>query len=170
MHKDAFRFVAAQSQTITIPNSRVVEIGSLDVNGSIRPLFAGCAEYIGIDKLAGPGVDVVCDVREYAGTHAAERFDVCVCCEVLEHDAQPWQVIDAAKQLLKPGGTLILTAAGPNRKPHGVDGKLPQPGEHYANITLDELERWLSDWCNVVMLWAPGPADVYARAEKKGQQ
>jgi hypothetical protein len=33
-------------------NARVLEIGSYDVNGSIRSLFSGVREYIGLDILS----------------------------------------------------------------------------------------------------------------------
>jgi hypothetical protein len=39
--------------------TRVLDIGSLDINGSVRPLFRG-GTYTGIDVAAGPGVDIVC--------------------------------------------------------------------------------------------------------------
>ena len=43
---------------------RVLEVGSLDINGSVRGYFQDC-EYIGLDVGPGPGVDVVCGGQEY---------------------------------------------------------------------------------------------------------
>ena len=43
------------------PNSfksaRVLEVGSLDINGSVRELFEKC-DYTGVDLQMGPGVDL----------------------------------------------------------------------------------------------------------------
>lgn len=33
---------------------RVLEIGSYDVNGSVREIFGGCSEYVGVDLREGP--------------------------------------------------------------------------------------------------------------------
>ena len=43
--------------------STVLEVGSYDVNGSIRSVFE-VSDYLGIDLVEGPGVDVVGDLRK----------------------------------------------------------------------------------------------------------
>ena len=43
---------------------KVLEVGSLDINGSIRDLFQNC-EYTGIDLGEGKGVDVICPGHLY---------------------------------------------------------------------------------------------------------
>jgi SAM-dependent methyltransferase len=118
----------------------VLEIGSRNVNGSIRHLFG--PDYTGLDIADGDGVDVVADVATW---ETDRRFDVVVCCEVLEHTDAP--VIEAAHRLLRTGGTLILTAAGPGRQEHSaVDGGPLRPGEYYANVDPDDLRRQLAGW------------------------
>jgi hypothetical protein len=42
-----------------ISGAKVLEIGSYDVNGSLRSLFAKAGEYTGVDLKEGPGVDLV---------------------------------------------------------------------------------------------------------------
>ena len=39
-------------------NSKVLEVGSLDINGSMRSFFSEC-DYLGIDVGEGQGVDLV---------------------------------------------------------------------------------------------------------------
>ena len=39
----------------------IFELGSYDVNGSIRSIFNNVSKYIGLDLIEGPGVDVVYD-------------------------------------------------------------------------------------------------------------
>ena len=39
--------------------ARVLEVGSLDINGSVRDLFSDC-DYTGVDLALGPGVDLAC--------------------------------------------------------------------------------------------------------------
>jgi len=141
MHPAAYDYVA---RTVGFwgPFGRVVEIGSLDLNGSVRPLF-GTAAYIGVDVQPGPGVDQVVDPA--LTWDPPTPVDTVVCCEVLEH-VEAWpQILTAARRWLRPEGFLILTAAGPGRRPHsGVDGRRRlQAGEWYANIDPADLEREL---------------------------
>jgi SAM-dependent methyltransferase len=130
MHPEAFDFVAKQRAAMDRCES-VVEFGSLDINGSVRPLFDGC-RYVGVDLVAGPGVDVVDDASEW---EPAELVDCVVCCEVFEHLAGWPALVVQAATILRPGGTLIVTCAGPGRGPHSaVDGNALRAGEHYANV------------------------------------
>jgi hypothetical protein len=47
--------------------------------------------------------------------------------------------------MARPGGLLIITAAGPGRAEHsGADGGPLRPGEHYRNISPLALLAWLA--------------------------
>ena len=62
---------------------RVLEIGSADINGSIRSFFPG-SDYTGVDLSAGPGVDVVASGHELA---LPDRdVDLAISCECFEHN------------------------------------------------------------------------------------
>ena len=164
MHAEAFAFVATTVQRLGRPFARVVEIGGRDINGTVRPLF-GDAEYLGLDLHAGPGVDVVADVRDWRPKHKA---DAVVCCEVLEHAPDPEGIVTAAADILKKGGLLILTAATDPRAPHsGLDGAAVREGEHYQNVPVAALERWLSaSFASHEVQVHRDRGDVYAVARK----
>lgn len=134
MHPEAHAFVAQAVAGRTF--TRVAEFGSLDINGSVRDLFPGTI-YSGVDLQDGPGVDVVADCTSWL---PYEPVDCVVTCEALEH-YEDWPAILASAHLvLKHGGTLIVTAAGPGRAPHSaLDGGQLQDGEHYANVDPDDL-------------------------------
>ncbi len=55
--------------------------------------------------------DVVCGNAEaiIATAFECNHFDVILCLDVLEHMVDPWQFVDRAAMLLKPGGTLIAS-------------------------------------------------------------
>lgn len=137
MHGAARRFVTRVVRDHG-PFEHVVEIGSRDINGSIRTLFDGAHTYVGIDLYEGPSVDWAGDAAEFKPEQAP---DCVVCCEVLEH-APDWPgLIHVAAGWLAPGGCLIVTCAGPGRPEHsGIDGrKVLRDGEHYGNVSRQDL-------------------------------
>jgi SAM-dependent methyltransferase len=134
----------------------VLECGSFDINGSPRVLFTDC-DYTGVDCRPGPGVDVVGLVHEFA---PGRQYDVVISTEMLEHDAH-WQAsLATMADLVKPGGLLALTFAGPGRRPHEI-GVGSAPG-YYANLTADEVVACILEagvWASIEAY--EGPEDVY---------
>lgn len=164
MHDAAFRFIArAFAQFPLRFGARILEIGSYNVNGSARAALPNpnAVTWHGIDVRPGPGVDEVADGRFY---RPGARYDAVVVAETLEHCSDPQAIIETAWQCLNPGGMLIVTAAGPGRAPHGVDGGAVGAGEHYANIEPDALRAWLVGWRNVEVFYSERDCDVYAIA------
>lgn len=139
MHAEAFAYVESAARNWS--GRKVVEFGSRNVNGSVRPLFTG-AEYVGVDAAPGPDVDVVADASTWTG----KGFDCVVCCEVLEHTPKGAEIVAAARKTLKKGGVFIATCATTGRAPHSaVDGAAVRPGEYYRNVTRPTFEKWLTD-------------------------
>lgn len=163
MHREAYQFVAESLAGVDTSGWAVLEFGSYNVNGSVRPLFRYAARYVGVDLRAGRDVDVVSAAKDYDGAGA---FDAVVCCEALEHDPDPVATLASAARALKPGGRLILTMASPLRTPHGCDGGDVMPGEHYAGIAVADLSGWLAAWDDVQLMHVPARGDLYATARK----
>lgn len=110
MHASVMAWVGHQVASLNL-RGRVLEVGSLDVNGSVRSLFNRRAtEYVGVDMRPGPGVDIV--ARAAALPFDDALFDVVVTTETLEHDATFWLTMAEIGRVLKPGGYLILTTRG----------------------------------------------------------
>jgi hypothetical protein len=143
----------------------VLEIGSLDINGSVRPMFPDVALYHGIDLADGPGVDEVAD----AATWTPDRtYDVVVCAEVLEHAPSWRQILATMWAATAPGGVLVMTCACSPRPAHSaVDGWDVRAGEHYANVEPDDVLRVVRGWD--VPSWQVtanrGRGDLYLRVD-----
>lgn len=120
-------------------NNEVIEFGALDVNGSPREIFDS-RKYIGVDAQAGKGVDIRSLCHAYKGE---EKYDVVVSTEMLEHD--PYWDLSILKMLdlVKIGGSLILTVAGPARHEHGQSTYTPLD-HYYRNISVPELLNFIT--------------------------
>jgi SAM-dependent methyltransferase len=87
----------------------VLDIGSLDVNGSYKPLMPPAWSYLGVDLRDGPNVDrVMWD--EFTIPVRSETMDIIISGQCLEHCSNPFRLIRDAARTLKPGGTIILVA------------------------------------------------------------
>lgn len=129
-------------------NKDVLDCGSLDINGNNRYLFTNC-RHTGIDIVDGKNVDVVCRLHKYI---TGKQFDVIISTEMLEHDSFLEKSLQRMFQLLKPGGLLLLTAAGYGREEHGTTAMHPgdsplthdyyknlDPADFYKNLPLEQF-------------------------------
>lgn len=105
MHPSVHAWVAGIAAELT---GVTLEVGSLNVNGTVRDLFAG--PYVGVDMRPGPGVDQIAVAS--ALPFPDRSFDTVVSTEMLEHDPTFWLSIPEMARVLRPGGHLLLTARG----------------------------------------------------------
>lgn len=117
---------------------RVLEIGSLDINGSVRSSFTDC-DYIGLDVGEGPGVDVVCGGQEYDAPDAS--FDVVCSFEAMEHNPFWKETFSNMLRLVKPGGLILMTCATNGRPEHGTSRSKPDDSPLTANIGWDHYRN-----------------------------
>lgn len=119
----------------------VIDFGSLDVNGSLRHLFVNSL-YIGVDIVAGKNVDMISEAHKFT----RDPVDVIVSGEMLEHDEHWLESLCNMYRLLKSGGLMAVSAAGPKRAEHGTKRTGAQWGtapDYYENITDGKLRRFM---------------------------
>lgn len=109
MHASVMAWVRQKVRDHDLASRSVLEVGSLNVNGSVRELFDG--DYLGIDQCDGPGVDKVADACSLPKSWA-NRYEVVVSTEMLEHEARPWLAVSEMARVLKKNGYLLLTCRG----------------------------------------------------------
>jgi SAM-dependent methyltransferase len=64
--------------------------------------------WTGIDMLDGEAVDRVADIHDLPAEWAG-RFSGVLCSEVLEHVARPWVALPKLREVIRPGGWLVVT-------------------------------------------------------------
>jgi len=89
---------------------RVLDIGSLDVNGSHRRYFLNPKwEYVGLDIKAGRNVDVVAE-DPYCYPLPSGSFDAVISGQTIEHVEDVHRFVLEARRLLKKDGVLCIIA------------------------------------------------------------
>jgi SAM-dependent methyltransferase len=85
----------------------VVDMGSQNVNGSLRDHRRSGTHYVGLDIEPGPGVDVV--VKPGAALPFADSsVDVVVSTSAFEHDVFFWETFLEMARVIRPGGLVYI--------------------------------------------------------------
>ncbi|WP_216907031.1 class I SAM-dependent methyltransferase [Synechococcus sp. CCY 0621] len=118
-HEQQLYFVSCVQKSFPqfFADAKVLEIGSLDICGSVRKFFSNCS-YIGVDVAPGEGVDVVCQGQDYDAQDGS--FDHVISCEAMEHNPMWKETFINMVRLVKPGGLLTMTCASYCRPEHGT--------------------------------------------------
>lgn len=126
--------------------SKVLEVGSLNINGTVRDFFNQC-EYIGIDIGPGPGVDLV--VGGHVFDEQNNTFDTVISCECFEHNPYWKETFANMYRMSRPGGLIIMTCAYIGRPEHGTSRTTPANSpltismgwEYYKNLSEHDFRE-----------------------------
>lgn len=148
-HAEQLSFVARVKNSYPdfFLDKRVLEVGSYDVNGSVRCFFERC-DYTGLDVSPGKGVDVVCPGQDY---RTDRGFDTAVSCEMLEHNPFWKETLQNMVSMLVPGGLMVVSCATTGRQEHGTRRSSPlqslgseEFGDYYLNLTESDIRGAMS--------------------------
>jgi len=143
MHASSFERMAGFAKNVQQQFAgqaiRILDVGSMNVNGEYRQLFRWAnVDYVGLDIAAGPNVDVVpkdpYDWRELED----DSFDVVISGSAIEHIEFPWLTVQQIARKLKPGGIACLIA--PSR---GPEHRYPIDCYRYYPDGLAALAKWV---------------------------
>ena len=163
MHASAYNFASTALEEAEVRGKTVIEAGSMDVNGTVRPAVEahGPAGYTSTDMRPGAGVDVECLAEELPARFGADCADVVISTEMLEHAADWQAAMTGMTRVLKPGGLLVLTTRGPGFPLHGY------PEDHWR-FTVDAMSRIVKALGLEVLRLEPDPEapGVFVKARK----
>lgn len=148
MHPSVMDWVEEKVGQYDLAYKNVLEVGSRNVNGSVRRFFGGL--YLGVDMVPGEGVDMV--ARADKLPFDLNRFEVVVSTEMLEHDPYFWLSLPEMARVLMPGGYLLLTTRGIGFHYHEY------PGD-YWRFTEDAIRHLLSFASLTELEIVPDPYD-----------
>lgn len=121
-------------------SKKVLEIGSLNINGSIREFFTDC-NYTGLDLSEGPDVDIVCEGQSFS--EPDNSYDVTCSVSCFEHNPFWLETFKNMIRLCVPGGLIFFTVPTTGAPEHGTSKNNPecspftiQKGwNYYKNLT-----------------------------------
>lgn len=151
-----------------IQGKNVIEIGSMDVNGSLRPLLESFwpKQYVGVDIIKGRGVDIICKAEDLLDKFQKESFDVLISTELLEHVRDWKRTISNFKNIVKTGGIIMITTRSYGFPYHGAPYdfwryEIEDMKNIFSDCLIEKLEK---DPKNGVFVKVRKPIDF---AEKK---
>lgn len=112
MHASVINFVSRFLPKFRVEGRRILEVGSYNVNGSVRDILEplGPSRYVGIDlEPQERYVDIVAEASGIIDTFGKEAFDVVVSTEMFEHCADWENAVDQMRDVLVPGGLMVIT-------------------------------------------------------------
>lgn len=97
-------------------NDSILEIGSRDVNGSIKDVvmeYAPTANYVGIDRQLGPSVDYCVNAAIPPDLWPPQvcnvEYGLVLYLEAMEHDPSWWQTLSHAHTVMSRDGVILVT-------------------------------------------------------------
>jgi hypothetical protein len=141
-HQAQLDFVAGLKQRFPeyFRKGRVLEVGSLDINGSVRQFFEDC-DYTGVDLGEGKGVDLVARGEEL--DYFDGNFTVCLSCECFEHNPE-WAA--TLRNMIRMSSNLVFFSCATTGRPeHGTKRTSPKDApfceDYYRNLTEDDVRQ-----------------------------
>jgi SAM-dependent methyltransferase len=160
-HKSCIIFGARSLTTEEVKGKTVLEVGSRDVNGSLRSIISAWApqRYVGVDIVKGPGVDVVCGAEGVAEEFGQESFDLVISTEMVEHVRNWRDAISNIKRVCKQGGTILLTTRSRGYGYHGY------PFDFWR-YEMEDMKEIFSDFEILTLQRDPEAPGVFLKARR----
>jgi len=119
-------------------NKKVLEVGSMDINGNNNHLFKKNCDLFKIDLGPGENVDLVCHGADL--DHPDNTYEVVISTEAFEHDSRLGETLQNIVRLLSRGGLFIFTCARKGRPEHGTKQYLAFASPHTLDFYQNRSE------------------------------
>ena len=145
MHPSVDKYTKQVITKDIVKGQDVLEVGSMNVNGSIRPHIMSLSpnSYIGLDFRSGPEVNLVLDIKDLPKEQYG-KYGLVASAEALEHVEYWKKAIHKIKSATKEGGHIFITTRSSGFPIHGY------PND-YWRFSLDDMKHIFSD-CKILDL------------------
>jgi SAM-dependent methyltransferase len=174
MHDTAYELGKAFFSLYARPSmTSVIDVGSMDINGTLRECRPIGTEYTGVDIAAGKGVDVVIE-STWRLPFENERFDLAVSSSCFEHDPMFWVTFLEMMRVVKPGGYAYLNVPSNGKyHAHPLDcwrfypdsGLALEQWARHSGTEVRLIESFIADrrrfeWNDCVLIFAKGAPEL----------
>ena len=115
---------------------KVLDIGSQDINGSLKDYLPLNTDYTGVDFVDGKNVDVILN-DPYSLPFKENEFDVILCSSCFEHSDMFWISFLEIMRILKPNGLFYL-----NVPSNGIFHYYPVDSWRFYPHSGTSLSKW----------------------------
>jgi SAM-dependent methyltransferase len=124
------------SRYATTSSASILEVGSYNVNGTLKDFQPKGSKWVGVDIESGPGVDLV--IEDTAALPFEDSsFDYVVASSVFEHDPTFWSTFSEMVRVLKYGGSIYINAPS-----NGMVHRYPIDVFRFYPDAGKALEKW----------------------------
>lgn len=125
-------------------NIKMLEIGSLNINGTIRQFFKDC-EYVGVDLDEGRDVDLICEGQLV--DHPDNTYDTTGSCNCFEHNPHWIETFRNMYRMTRQNGLLFIVVPTTGYPEHGTSKRakhdspltIAKGWEYYQNLTEQDF-------------------------------
>jgi SAM-dependent methyltransferase len=125
-------------------NIKMLEVGSLNINGSMRRYFKDCT-YVGVDVDSGRDVDLVCEGQLV--DHPDNTYDTSGSCNCFEHNPYWVETFRNMYRMTKKDGLVFIVVPTTGYGEHGTSKNHPKDSpltiakgwEYYKNLTEQDF-------------------------------
>lgn len=165
-------------QFINADGKSVIEVGSLNVNGSWRKFARNAKSYWGVDIVDGKDVDEVLPAEQLVERFGSDSFDLVLCSEMLEH-AENWR--ECINNMKHIGSEFVITTRSKGFPEHAFPDdwwryEVEDFEQIFSDLDIHDLRK--DDEQHGVMLYATKPdnwqpadlSDVHLYSMKTGKR
>jgi len=161
MHLSVLQFTQRVISKEDIEDKYVLEVGSRNINGSVRPYIMSLKPktYIGIDMMDGIDVDIAMNADRVLEVFGEKSVDVLISTEMMEHVLNWREIVLIMKKAVKPEGILLVTTRSKGFPKHDY------PCD-YWRYEIEDFKKIFEDFEIINLEKDPQTYGVFLKAQK----
>lgn len=154
-------FVVSELENVEISDKKILEVGSYNVNGTVRHdlMTREPESYIGVDIAPGNCVDQICNTYDLVDTFGENSHDIVISTEMMEHVKDWRKAIENMKLVCSPGGRILITTRSKGFPFHNYP-------EDWWRYEVEDMRNIFSDFEEINIISDPADPGVFVHVRK----